>query len=74
MTYKLESFIEKIESPIVCVFGNNEVEYDDGSVLSAQTFDRFYLVDSIFFRDDKIVLVMKENDKINTKCGEDSFF
>lgn len=65
MTYKLESFVEKIESKVVCVFGDEEVEYSDGRTLSEQNFDKYWLVDSISVRNDKIVLVMKENKNIN---------
>lgn len=74
MTYKLEAFIEKIKSPIVCVFGDKEVEYTDGMTLSKQIFDKYWLVDSISVRDEKIALVMKENKNINNVewIGEDA--
>ena len=61
MTYRLESFIEKITAPVICVFGDKEAEYVDGKELSEQAFDKYWLVESISVRDDKVVLVMKEN-------------
>lgn len=65
MTYRLELFIEKIASPVICVFDDKEVEYIDGAALARETFDKYWLVDSISVRGDKIVLVMRENTKIN---------
>lgn len=65
MTYKLESFVAKIESKVVCVFDDKEVEYANGRTLSEQSFDKYWLVDSISVRDGKIVLMMKENKNIN---------
>lgn len=65
MTYKLEGFIKKIESPIICVFDNREVEFADGVALSEQSFDKYWLVDSISVKDRNIVLIMKENQNIN---------
>lgn len=76
MTYKLESFIEKIASPVVCIFGDTEAEYADGRMLSAQVFDRYWLVHEISVKDGKIVLRMKENRQTNTTnwIGEEQTF
>lgn len=74
MTYKLEAFIEKIKSPIVCIFGDKEVEYADGRELSKDIFDRYWLVESISAHCGKIVLELKENDKINAVSCNESFF
>lgn len=74
MTYRLEPFIEKITAPVICVFGETEIKYSNGRELSEQAFDRYWLVDSIFIRDGRIVLQMKENDQINTSDSEASFF
>lgn len=74
MIYRLEPFIEKIASPLICVFGDHEVEYTDGVALAQETFDKYWLVDSISVRGDKIVLVIRENDFVNSECGEESFF
>ena len=65
MTYQLEGFIAKINSPVICVFGEQEAEYANGAELSEKSFDKYWLVDSISIRDGKIVLVMKENQNIN---------
>lgn len=74
MTYKLESFIEKISSPVVCVFGSHTVEYVNGKFLSSQIFDRFWLVEEIMSQNGRIVLKMKENDKIKNLESFESFF
>lgn len=65
MTYRLESFIEKITAPVICVLGDTKMEYANGRELSGQAFDKYWLVDSISVRDKKIVLVMKENTATN---------
>ena len=56
MVYKLERFVERITSPVVVAFGDNEVEYADGRTLSEQNFEKYWLVDSISVRNSKIVL------------------
>lgn len=74
MTYKLETFIEKNKSPVVCIFGDKKVEYADGITLSEQSFDKYWLVESISVRSGKIVLELKENDKMNEAVCNKSFF
>lgn len=66
MTYKLEAFIEKIESPVICVFDGKEVEYADGKELAGHVFDRYWLVDGINVNDGKVLLKMKENKNTNS--------
>lgn len=73
MTYKLENFIEKIKTPVICVFGGTEREYPDGSSLVSESFDTFWLVDEIITKDDKVVLVMKQHPAMPELKGE-SFF
>lgn len=58
-SYRLEPFIEKVASPVICVFGDEEVEHADGAALAQETFDKYWLVDSISVMGDKIVLVMR---------------
>jgi len=36
MTYALESFLEKIESPIICVMDGKETRYENGKELRKQ--------------------------------------
>lgn len=74
MTYKLEGFIEKITSPVVCIFGDTEAEYANGKVLYEQVFDRYWLVDEIMVKNEKIVLRMIENNQINISEDGVSFF
>ena len=66
MTYKLESFIEKIVSPVICVFDGKEVEYADGKDLARHVFDRYWLAESINATDGKLILRMKENKNTNS--------
>ena len=74
MTYRLEQFIEKIKSPVVCVFDNKEIEYADGLSLSNEIFEKHWLVDYIEVRNNKLFLVMKLYP--DTVCYDDnsSFF
>ena len=74
MTYRLESFIKRITSPVICIFGEQEVSYADGKALYEQPFDKFWTVDTISVRDGKVILQMTENDQINTSDSEYSFF
>jgi hypothetical protein len=66
MTYRLENFIEKITTPVICVFDGKEVEYADGKDLTSHAFDKYWLVDSINVIDGKLFLSMKENKNTNT--------
>ncbi len=65
MTYKLEPFIEKIKSPVVCVIDNQEIEFANGIELNNNSFDRHYLIESITSKNSKIFLFLKENNNIN---------
>ena len=74
MTYKLESFIAKIKSPVVCVFGDKETEYVNGLSLVNESFDEPWLVESITVSDNRLVLNFKR--KPDTVVCDDvaSFF
>lgn len=61
MEYKVEAFISKIKSPVVCVTEDGEMEYANGSELYAHSFHKHYIVDSLDVREGKVVLSMKEN-------------
>ena len=74
MTYKLENFIEKIKTPVICVFDGKEHEYTDGSSLVKESFDTFWMVGDIKTRDNKVVLVMKHHPAMPELKGENSFF
>lgn len=60
MNYRLESTIEKITAPIICVIDGQESEYPDGSTLYSKVFDKYYLIDSISVRGEKVVVNLKE--------------
>ena len=80
MTYRLESIVKKIKSPVIAIFGETEKEYPDGAALSEESFDRYWLVESISVLNEKIVLKFRENDRVNTvewigeEAVESSFF
>ncbi len=74
MTYRLENFIEKITTPVICVFDGKEYEYTDGSSLVKESFDIFWMVGDIKIRDNKVVLVMKHHPAMPELKCENSFF
>ena len=78
MKYKLNPAIGKITSPVVLIMDDKETEYSDGKIAADNEFDKNYLVDSMFAKDNKIFVVLKENDMINNTnwVGEEqvSFF
>lgn len=65
MNYKLNPILAKIQSAVVLVIDGNEQTYDNGTVLTNVAFEQNYLVDSISARDSAVVIVLKQNDKIN---------
>ena len=79
MTYKLRSDINKISSPVTILFDGMEFEYKDGrTAVDELVLEKNALVDNVYCRDNRIVIVLKENDMINNTnwCGEEqiSFF
>ena len=65
MTYKLEYFIEKIESPVIAAFPDGEKEFSSGKELADSAFEKYYLVDTISVKDNKICINFYENKKVN---------
>lgn len=61
MNYKLDSIIEKIKAPVICVIDGQESEYADGAALYGQEFSKYYLIESLSVREEKIVVTFKEN-------------
>ena len=78
MTYKLNSEISKISAPVTLIIDGNEIEYDNGSLASDANFEKWYLIDEVTVKNDRILIYLKENTQINTTnwCGEEqvSFF
>ena len=73
LTYKLESFIKKITSPVVIEYNGEVQEFPNGSAAYEQDYSEYLLVDEIKSVDGKVRLVLKENEKKNdiTWCGEE---
>ena len=73
LTYKLESFIKKIISPVVIEYNGEVQEFPNGSEAYEQDYSEYLLVDEIKSVDGKVRLVLKENEKKNdiTWCGEE---
>ncbi len=63
VTYKTERFIEKIESPVVCVIDGAETEYESGAAMYAHGFDKNYEVKSISVRENKAVVTLAEREQ-----------
>ena len=73
LTYKLESFIKKITSPVAIEYNGEVQEYPNGTAAYEQDYPEYLLVDEVKCVDGKIRLVLKENEKKNdiTWCGEE---
>ncbi len=64
MTYTLSFEIERFTSPVTIVFDGLESEYENGKTAVANVkLDKPVLIEEIFCRDNRIVIVLKENDK-----------
>ena len=74
LTYKLESFIKKIISPVVIEYNGEMQEFSNGSAAYEQDNPKYLLVDEVKNVDSKIRLVLKENEKRNdvTWCKEET--
>ena len=73
LTYKLDSFIKKISSPVVIDYNGELLEFPNGAAAYAHDFTKYMMVDEVRVADDKICLVLKENERANdvTWCGEE---
>jgi hypothetical protein len=61
MEYKIEAFVQKITSPVLCTIDGQTTEYASGQALYDTSFDKYYLVDSISVKGEKILLSLKEH-------------
>ena len=73
MTYRLESFIKRITSPVVIEHNGEVQEFPNGEAAYEQSYSQYLFVDEIKVQDGKICLVLKENERKNdtTWCGEE---
>ena len=65
MTYRVEQFVAKIESPVVAVIEDKQIQYADGKALAETTFTRLFRIDSITARGSKVFVKLVENDRLN---------
>lgn len=65
MTYRVEQFVAKIESPVVAVIEDKQVEYPDGKALAGTAFSKLFRVEALTARGGKIIVRLVENDQIN---------
>ena len=82
MTYKLNPEVRKITSPILLSFcgGSESKSFPNGTALADAEFDKNYCVDSISANGGKIVVTVRENERVNAiswigeEAVEPSFF
>ena len=65
MTYKLNPNLKKIQSLLIVIIDGTEREYRNGEDLTEQVFEKPYMVDSITARSNRIVIHLRENDRMN---------
>ena len=73
MTYKIEQWVKKITSPIILKIGDESMIMANGEQLTEHDFDRYYLISEVGVLDNKILIVLAENDRVNdtTWIGEE---
>ena len=76
MTYKLNSIIEKIVSPVRIVLPDKSVrEYNSGADAVSDTFDKYLIISSISAENAFVVIEMIENNNpATTWLGEEQSF
>ena len=78
MTYRVEQWVRKITSPIIVKIGDKSMIMSNGEQLADYAFDKYYCVSEVSVIDDKIIIVLVENSRVNdtTWIGEEqaSFF
>ncbi len=66
MTYKLNPELRLIKAPVILVIDGKKQKYENGEKLMLLTFEKNYLVESITVKDEHAVIMLKENDRVNT--------
>ena len=72
MKYKLESFVQKITSPVVVEYDGDVQEFTDGKSAYEQDYFKCIIIDEIAAINGKIRLVLKTNDNTNDVSWTDS--
>ena len=65
MTYKVEQFVAKIESPVVAVIEDKQMEFVDGKALAETAFSKLFRIESLTARGSKVYVKLVENDRLN---------
>ncbi len=67
MTYKLNPDVSKICAPVIVRFASGEAEqrFPNGVALADAVFEKNYLTDSLTVENESVVLVLRENDRVN---------
>ena len=63
MTYKLNPQLRLIKAPVILVVEGVERMYSSGEELTRLEFKKYYVVNSISARGNKVVITLKENDR-----------
>ena len=73
LTYKLDSVLKKITSPVLLLIGDVTMEYPNGNAAYEQSFDKCYTISEICTKDNKLYVILTERDRVNdiTWCGEE---
>lgn len=76
MTYKVEQFVAIIESPVVALIEDKQLEYVDGNAFAETSFSKLFRIESLTARGNKVFVKLVENDSINdiTWSGEDQTY
>ena len=65
MTYRVERWVSKIESPVSVRIGEKTIEFLDGERLAEASFNEPMMIESVFIEDNKIIIQLVKNDKVN---------
>ena len=65
MTYRVEQFVAKIESPVIAVIEDKQMEFADGKALADTSFSKLFRIESLTARGNKVFVKLVENNRLN---------
>ena len=65
MTYRVDQFVAKIESPVVAVIDDKQMEFADGKALAETSFSKLFRIESLTAKGNKVYAKLVENDRLN---------
>jgi len=76
MTYRVEQFVAKIESPVVAKIGDHSIIFHNGDELASASFCEPLKIHSIYAENDRIIIELVKNDRLNDTywIGEEQTF